>query len=98
MYKIVLRPRAAKEYLESIIWYQERSLEAAENFVTAVNTAFTSIELQPASYKKIYKHFREIKLKKYPFTVIYFIDEETKRIVITTIFHNKRNPSKKFER
>ncbi len=29
MYKITLRKRAAKEYLEAIIWYKERSLQAA---------------------------------------------------------------------
>ncbi len=31
MYKIALRKRAAKEYLEAIFWYKERSLLAAEH-------------------------------------------------------------------
>jgi len=76
MYKITLRKRAAKEYLEAIIWYKERSSQAAENFVQAVNNAFSNIELQPEYYRNSYKHFHEIKLKKYPYAIVYFIDKK----------------------
>ncbi len=98
MYTITLRKRAAKEYLEAIGWYKERSLVAAENFVKEVNEAFIKIELQPADNKNIYKHFYEIKLRKYPYSIVYFIDEGDSRIVISTIFHYKRNPKKKFDK
>ena len=40
-YKIALRKRAAKEYLEAMIWYNEGSLKAAENFRTSVDEAFS---------------------------------------------------------
>ncbi len=98
MYTITLRKRAAKEYLEAIAWYKERSVLAAENFVKAVNEAFISIELQPANYKNVYKHFYEIKLRKYSYSIVYFIDEKKNSIVITTVFHYKRNPKKKFDK
>ncbi len=96
MYIITIRKRAAKEYLEAIAWYKERSQMAAKNFVKEVNDAFTKVEFEPAKHKNTYKHFYEIKLHKYPFSIVYFIDEEETRIVITTIFHYKRNPKKKF--
>lgn len=96
MYTTTLRKRAAIEYLEAIAWYKERSVLAAENFVKEVNEAITNIELQPVAYKNIYKHFYEIKLRRYPYSMIYFIDEEKNHLVITTVFHNKRNPKKKF--
>ena len=50
-YKITLRKRAAKEYLEAIIWYNERSLKAAENFRTSVDEAFSKIEVEPDRYR-----------------------------------------------
>ncbi len=98
MYTITLRKRAAKEYLEAIAWYKERSLLAAENFVKEVNEAFIKIELEPAYYKNIYKIFYEIKLRRYPYSIVYFIDEGDSRVVISTIFHYKRNPKKKFDK
>ncbi len=96
MYILVLRKRAAKEYLLAISWYKERSVMAAENFVREVNEAFANIELQPDNYRNIYKQFYEIKLRKYPYSLVYFIDKEKGSIVITTVFHYKRNPKKKF--
>ena len=96
MYILSLRKRAAKEYLLAIAWYKERSLIAAENFVKEVNETFTNIEAQPSRYRNIYKHFYEIKVRKYPYSIVYFIDEEKGSIVITTVFHYKRNPKKKF--
>ena len=98
MHKITLRKRAAKEYLKAIVWYKERSLQAAENFVKAVNETFSNIEAQPEHYRNTYKHFHEIKLKKYPYSLVYFIDNERNTVVVTTMFHSKRNPKKKFGR
>lgn len=98
MYKITFRKRAAKEYLEAIIWYKERNLSAAEKFVQLVNEAFLKIEAEPESYGNRYKNFHEFKLRKYPYTIVYFIDKTNNILVITTVFHNKRNPDKKFGR
>ncbi len=98
MYTITLRKRAAKEYLEAIFWYKERSLLAAENFIKSVNEAFSKIEAEPEYYRNSYKHFHELKLHKYPFTIVYFIDNNKNIIVITTVFHNRRNPNKKYRR
>jgi len=64
MYKITLRKRAAKEYLEAVIWYKERSSLAAENFVRTVNEAFSEIEAEPDYYRNSYNHFHELKLHK----------------------------------
>jgi hypothetical protein len=40
--------------------------------------------------------YKQARTKKYPYSIVYFVDEEKKRIVITTVFHNKRNPERKF--
>ena len=98
MYKITLRERAAKEYPEAVIWYKERSSLAAENFVRTVNEAFSEVEAEPEYYRNSYKHFHELKLHKYPRTIVYFIENTRNIVVITTLFHNKRNPDKKFRR
>ncbi len=95
-YKITLRSRAAKEYLEAILWYKKRSLVASENFVKSVNLSLSKIEANPEYYRNIYKHFHEVKVQKYPYIIVYFLDKEMNRIVVTTIFHKKRNPKKKF--
>lgn len=87
VYTIVFRKRAAKEYIEAVAWYKNHSNQAAENFVSIVDTTLNSVIRNPYSYRNSYKNFHEIKTKKYPFSIVYFIDEFKGRIVITTLFH-----------
>ncbi len=96
IYKIKFRKRAAREYLQAIAWYKERSIQAAENFVLIVQQALKQIEDQPEDSRIVYKQFRQVKTKKFPYHIIYFIDEKEKSVIITTFFHQKRNPKKKF--
>jgi plasmid stabilization system protein ParE len=97
MYKITYRQRASNEYLTSIIWYKERSITTAQKFIEAIDNAIKNIASQPTFYKNTYSIFYEAKTKTFPFSIVYFIDEEEKQIVIVSIFHQKRNPRKKFE-
>ena len=95
-YTISFRKRAAKEYLNTLSWYKERSLQAADNFVLAVSETLNKIEDQPDRFRKTYKNYHEAKIKKYPFSIVYFIDEKKQIIIVTTLFHQKRNPERKF--
>lgn len=94
-YHIIFRKRATKEYLQSIQWYKDKSVKAAQRFIEAVNSVLDKLENEPDVFRNSYKHFKEAAVKRYPFFIIYFIDEVNKRIVITSVFHVKRNPSKK---
>jgi plasmid stabilization system protein ParE len=97
-YQIIFRERAKKEYAQSVAWYIERSVQAAENFVAQVKATISAIQLQPDFYRTTYKKFREAKTKKYPYSIIYFLDIDKQQIIITSIFHQKRNPLHKFNR
>lgn len=95
-YKVSFSERASKEYYASLAWYKERSFQAAENFIKAVNDTLDKIADDPKRYRNTYKNFFEVGLTTYPFAVIYFIDEEVQQVVVMSIFHYKRNPRKKF--
>ncbi|MEP6681662.1 MAG: type II toxin-antitoxin system RelE/ParE family toxin [Parafilimonas sp.] len=96
VYTITFRQRAIKEYAESTAWYKQHSVQACENFVTTIEAELNSIVKSPHSHRNNYKHFYEAKMKKFPFSIIYFIDQEKQVVVITTLFHHKRNPLKKY--
>lgn len=96
-YEYIVEPKAQNEYDESILWYLERSLLATENFISTVDDAFLQICEFPYRWKNLYKNFYEYGLKKYPFHIIYTIDDEMKTIVIFSIYHQKRNPKKKYK-
>jgi len=42
-YQIIFRARAKREYLQSVGWYRERSIQAAENFVAQIEVVVSAI-------------------------------------------------------
>lgn len=97
-YKHFYEPLALSEYKETLRWYDERSKTAAENFVKEIKEKIKSICIDPLRYRNVYKYFRETSLKKYPFYIIYFIDESKKIVVISSVYHHKRNPKRKYKK
>jgi len=95
-YTHIYEADAQLEYEEAILWYLEKSNQASRNFELEINEKLKEICLKPTLYRNTKKYFREALLKKYPFSIIYFIDEEHHNIVITSVFHNSRNPKKKY--
>ena len=97
-YFYIYQPVAVEEYKEAIEWYEKRSELAAENFVKEFQEKLENVCKNPLLYRNSYKHFRETSLKKYPYKIIYFIDASKKIIVVTSVYHHKRNPFKKYNK
>ena len=97
-YKHRFNPIAADEYENAYSWYQQRSEIAADKLLVAVEESIRVICTDPYRYKKSHKELRELSLKKYPYTLIYYVDEDNKMVVITSLFHHKRNPKSKYKK
>lgn len=98
VYSYLISPVAADEYEEAFTWYEERSIIAADSFIIAVQNAINAACSDPYRYRNTYKNLREITLKKYPFNLVYYIDDEHQTIVIISIYHHKRNPAGKYHK
>jgi plasmid stabilization system protein ParE len=98
MYHITLRPVAAQEYEDAIKWYVERSTLASEKFVEAVNNLLDNISRNPQRYRNLFKNYHEASTRKYPYSIVYIIDEAHRKIVIVAVYHHKRNPKKKYRK
>jgi plasmid stabilization system protein ParE len=95
-YHYIYTPAAMTEYKNALRWYQLRSIKAAENFVGTMNEKIGEICRDPLRFRNTYRNFRESSLKRYPFYIIYFVDDAKRLIVISSIYHHKRNPGKKY--
>jgi len=97
-FKYILLEEAQIDYEESLQWYAVRSGPAAINFVKAVETALNLICSNPKRWRNKYKNYHELGLRKYPFSIIYIIDVEKALVIVTAVYHHKRNPKKRFKR
>lgn len=87
---------AQNEYEDAVHWYLEKSRIAAVNFISEVDRTLSQICDNPLRWRNEYKDFYEKPLKKYPFSIIYKIDFEM--IIVYSVFHHKKNISKKYEK
>lgn len=94
--KYVFHPLAQGEYEDSLEWYLKRSPQAARNFVNAVNEVLEKICETPYRWRNEFEHFHELALKKYPFVIIYSIEEDGKLVVICAVHHFKKESAKKY--
>ena len=96
IYNIIFHEKAQTDYEDSLLYYLQNSLNAGEAFVDAVNRALMLISEHPKRWRNIYKNFHEISISKYPFSIIYVIEPKALKIIITSIYHHKRNPKNKY--
>lgn len=82
--------------VEAFLRYEERSTIAADGFNEAIQNAIIAICTSPNRFRNTYKNFREISLKKYPYNLIYYVNEGNELVVIISIYHHKRNPEGKY--
>lgn len=97
-YRYIYDPVALNEYKEAISWYLERSEQAAEGFVKEVNEKLATICNDPFRFRNTYKKYRETSLKKYPYYIVYLLDEDKKIVIVSSVYHHKRNPQKKYRK
>lgn len=97
-YQYIFDPRAADEYEEAFNWYEQKSVIAADNLIMAVQDAITAIRTNPYRYRNTHKNLRELTLKKYPYNLIYFIDENKKLVTVISLYHHKRHPRGKYDK
>ncbi len=98
MHNYIFEQRAVAEYKEALLWYMERSIKAAENFEIALLEKLNEICISPPLYGNTTGKFSETNLKKYPYSIIYFVEEEIQTVVVISVFHHKRNPKLKYKR
>ncbi len=97
-YRYIFDPVAADEYEKAFNWYEQKSVVAADNLIVAVQNAITAICTNPYRYRNTHENLRELTLKKYPYNLIYFIDENKKLIIVTSLYHHKRHPMGKYDK
>lgn len=91
-YTVVLSPQARKDLREAIKWYNNIGEGLGNNLKTEILAIIENIIIN-ADYCSInYDITRMAACKKFPYTVHYFTDDETKHVYIHSIFHTTRKP------
>jgi plasmid stabilization system protein ParE len=85
-----IHPDAEQETKDAFDYYEERSFQAAENFLLELKAYRKHAVKHPLTGHPVHERYRRINLKRFPFAIIYRPDGES--IFIIAIIHEKRHP------
>ncbi len=90
---IIFTPDANDDLTDILGWYSINfSPETKKFFITDVSKLLKSLEKSPKAYSIRIKNVRCAVLKKYPYNIYYWVDDNDFSVNVFAILHQKRNP------
>jgi toxin ParE2 len=93
---IILIPPADKELNEAIAYYNDQFSGLGDSFYEEFIDVCRILSIYPRTWRKIGENTHRINFKKFPYLILYVIDDD--EILITCIAHHHRNPTYYVER
>lgn len=95
MKQVIVTDKAISDIEKGKKWYNKKQENLGGKFSDYVFDCFEEIQLRPLIYPNKHRYTRELYIKKYPYLIIYSIEE--KYIFILRVFPCKTNPKKKYK-
>lgn len=92
-YNVFIETRAREELEAATIWYEENLSGLGIRFTDAFSDIIDYLEKNAHSHPKIEGEYRQLIMKKFPYFVIYKIENDAVKII--AVFHTSRNPENK---
>ena len=93
MYKVEIKQRAQSHLKKAALWYNKQQQGLGLRFLDEVEDAFDVLSINPF-YAVRYKEIRGFNLKKFPFLLLYKVDEKVSSVTILAVFHTSKDPAK----
>ena len=93
-YNVVLLQSARNGLWEAMEWYNQQSPGLGNELMGEFFEYLKKMPNNPHRYKYILNPFRRVRLKRFPYLVIFRIDEIRQRVVVAVFWHEKRDPER----
>ena len=92
MYQLKVSSIAYQETEDAYAYYEEQSRGLGERFLKSLEDSYLKLSQTPQFYSYIQydKNIRDIKIKTFPFVIIFQIIENT--VFVLRVFNTNRNP------
>lgn len=83
-------PKARAEFLDAIVYYEERSAGLGVDFALEVLRAIVRIGEYPSAWPVVSDDIRRCQMKRFPYGIVYNL--ELNRLFILAVTHLRRDP------
>lgn len=87
---VQLLPEAEREVEEAFRWYEHQRPGLGLEFLLAFDAAVERLRRLPEGHEVVALRTRKALLRRFPYLVLYAVEE--KRILVTAVFHGRRDP------
>lgn len=92
--RVVVFDPVYKELSKVVEYYESKVVGLGLRFYETFEKTLKSIALNADGYEKKYKTYRQIRLKNFPFILIFNIGKTS--VVVIKLIHTRRNPAKRY--
>jgi toxin ParE1/3/4 len=95
VFEIELLSQAENELAEAFDWYEEQLSGLGNKLYKEINHYLTTIGKNPYHYPVKYTgDLHSVALNKFPYIIIYWVDKVNNLIIVVSLFHTSRKPSR----
>ena len=94
-HQLIFTDKAIGDITKAKSWYNKQQEGLGKKFADTVFKSAEEIQSAPLGYPNKYKYTREKYIKKFPYLIIYSVEENI--IFILRVFACKKNPKKKYK-
>ncbi|MCC6840618.1 MAG: type II toxin-antitoxin system RelE/ParE family toxin [Flavobacteriales bacterium] len=95
-HELVFRAKARKDVYHAVQWYAAKREGLGGQFLLELQRCLGGIASNPRRHPGIYGEFRQARVKRFPYVVVYRPLE--REVVVMRVFHTKQDHRKKFIR
>jgi toxin ParE1/3/4 len=89
-FQLIFQEEALIDIQDAYHWYEEQLSDLGEEFLTELNVVLDNLKHNPQYFSYIFEEYRDARLKRFPYLVIYKI--EAKKVYINSVRHSSRKP------
>lgn len=91
-YRLIIDPAARLDIIESIRWYNEQKPGLGQLYYNSVKQTMKLIKKGPLMFQLRYKMLHMAPLEKFPFMILYQVDQAKNLVAVAAVLHTSRNP------
>lgn len=84
-------PEVEEDVMAGYDWYEDKALGLGEEFLRMFYAQARGLLNNPLMFPKVSGDFRRCLLRRFPYAVYFFIEDD--HLIVVGLFHSARNPN-----
>ena len=96
MRRVVIKEFAAESLISAFLWYEKLCGGLGFEFLDEWEITIAFLCTNAESFEKKYKNFRQAGLKRFPYLIVFEIEEN--EVIVYNVINSKRSTTRRFQK